>query len=238
MAPEPISLADLLKNHTRIASQIAEKMKIFQYFRKYLAAGYYPFYREVFAGYEQRLLQITNQILESDYPAVEPITYATVQKIKKMLYILAQSCPQTPNMAELYRQLETDRNQGLKMLYILDRANLLNLLSSKEASLKNMSRPDKVYCDNTNLMYALTENVNTGTVRETFFLNQLRSAGHQVLYPKQGDFLIDGKYLFEVGGRRKSFDQIRDIADSYLAIDDEEVGRGNKVPLWMFGLLY
>lgn len=151
---------------------------------------------------------------------------------------MAQSCPQTPNMAELYQQLDTDRNQGLKMLYILDRANLLNLLSSKEAALKNLSRPDKIYCDNTNIMYAMTENVNIGTVRETFFLNQIRSAGYSVFYPKQGDFSVCGKYLFEVGGRKKSFVQIRDIADSYLAIDDEEVGRGNKVPLWMFGLLY
>ena len=107
--------------------------------------------------------QITNQILESDYPAVEAINYSTVHKIKKMLYILAQSCPQTPNMSELYRQLETDRNQGLKMLYILDRANLLNLLSSEKASLKNMARPDKIYCDNTNIMYSLTERADAET---------------------------------------------------------------------------
>lgn len=200
--------------------------------------GYYPFYKEVYAGYEQRLLQIINQILESDYPAVETITYSTVQKIKKMLYILAQSCPQTPNMSELYGQLETDRNQGLKMLYILDKANLLNLLSAKDGSLKTLSRPDKIYCDNTNIMYALTENVIAGTKRETFFLNQLRSAGYSVQYPKQGDFLVSRKYLFEVGGRRKTFHQIKDIEDSFLAIDDEEVGRGNKIPLWMFGLLY
>lgn len=204
----------------------------------YQKGGYYPFYREVYAGYEQRIQQIVNQILESDYPAVESISYPTVQKIKKMLYILAQSCPQTPNMAELYRELETDRNQGLKMLYILDRANLLNLLSTKEMPMKNMSRPDKIYCDNTNIMYAFTEMINTGTRRETFFLNQLRSAGHDVRYPKQGDFLIDNRWLFEVGGRRKNYEQIRDISDSYLAIDGEEVGRGNKIPLWMFGFLY
>lgn len=235
---QPQKIEELLENHSRIANRIAGEIKVFQYFHKYLTKGYYPFYKEVYAGYEQRLLQITNQILESDYPAIEPISYSTVQKIRKMLYILAQSCPQTPNMAELYQQLDTDRNQGLKMLYILDRANLLNLLSSKEAALKNLSRPDKIYCDNTNIMYAMTENVNIGTVRETFFLNQIRSAGYSVFYPKQGDFSVCGKYLFEVGGRKKSFVQIRDIADSYLAIDDEEVGRGNKVPLWMFGLLY
>ena len=200
--------------------------------------GYYPFYKEVYAGYEQRVSQITNQILESDYPAVEKINYSTVQKIKKMLYILAQTCPQTPKMTELYAQLDTDRNQGLKMLYILERANLLNILSSEKATLKNMARPDKIYCDNPNIMYSLTKNINVGTKRETFFLNQLKAAGHEVLYPPKGDFIVDGKYIFEVGGKDKSFDQIKDIPDSFLAIDDAEVGRGNRIPLWMFGLLY
>ena len=235
---DAVSLTELLRDHVRLANDIVEKTKIFRHFEKYLSGGYYPFYKEVYSGYEQRLQQIMNQILENDYPAVEKITYPTIQKIKKMLYILAQSCPQTPNMAELYGQLETDRNQGIKMLYILDKANLINLLSSKETSLKNMSRPDKIYCDNTNIMFSLTENVNIGTKRETFFLNQLRSAGYSVQYPKQGDFLVDNKYLFEVGGRRKSFDQIKDLENSYLAIDDEEIGRGNKIPLWMFGFLY
>ena len=235
---EAVSLSDLLKDHVKIAGQVAERMRVLRHFSDYLARGYYPFYKEVFAGYEDRLMQITNQVLESDYPAVEAINYSTVHKIKKMLYILAQSCPQTPNMSELYRQLETDRNQGLKMLYILDRANLLNLLSSEKASLKNMARPDKIYCDNTNIMFSLTERVDTGTKRETFFLNQLKSAGHSVLYPKQGDFAVDGKYLFEVGGKKKSFEQIKDIADSFLAVDDEEIGRRNRIPLWMFGMLY
>ena len=192
----------------------------------------------MFAGYEQRIAQTINQILESDYPAVERINYSTVQKIKKMLFILAQSCPQTPKMTDLYNQLETDRNQGLKMLYILDRANLLNVLSSEKATLKNMARPDKIYCDNPNIMNSLTEKINTGTKRETFFLNQLKSAGYDVKYPEKGDFLVDGKYLFEVGGKDKTFDQIKDIPDSFLAIDDVEIGRGSRIPLWMFGLLY
>ena len=233
-----ITLEELLAEHVQIAEQIIGEIKVIKSFSEYLTGGYYPFYKEVSSGYDLRLLQIINQILESDYPAVEPITYSTVQKIKKMLYILAQSCPQTPNMSELYQQLDTDRNQGLKMLYILERADLLNLLSADKATLKNMSRPDKIYCDNTNLMYALTENTDTGTKRETFFLNQLRSAGYIVQYPKQGDFIVNKKWLFEVGGKKKSFEQIKDIPDSFLAVDDIEVGRNCRIPLWMFGLLY
>lgn len=235
---QAVDLETLLNNHKSIAENITKDAKILKHFNEYLTRGYYPFYKEVYAGYEQRVLQITNQVLESDYPAVEKINYSTVQKIKKMLYILAQSCPQTPKMTELYQQLETDRNQGLKMLYILDKANLLNLLSSEKASLKNMSRPDKIYCDNTNIMYALSEKIDIGTRRETFFLNQLRSAGYEVLYPNQGDFLIKGEYLFEVGGKTKNYDQIKDIPNSFIAADDTEIGRGNKIPLWTFGLLY
>lgn len=235
---DALNLNDLLTNHKEIAEKIVLNNTILKYFAKYLSSGYYPFYKEVFAGYELRLSQITNQILESDYPAIENVNYSTIQKIKKMLYILAQSCPQTPKMTELYSQLDTDRNQGLKMLYILDRANLLNILSSEKASFKNMARPDKIYCDNTNIMYSLTENPNVGTKRETFFLNQLRSAGYNVLYPNKGDFIVDEKFLFEVGGKGKTFDQIKDIPNSFLAIDDTEIGRGNRIPLWMFGLLY
>ncbi len=238
ISTQAIKLEELLKNHKSIAEEIAPGKAILKHFADYLRRGYYPFYKEVYAGYEQRITQVTNQILESDYPAVEKINYSTVQKIKKMLFILAQSCPQTPKMTDLYSQLETDRNQGLRMLNILDRANLLNILSSEKSTLKNMARPDKIYCDNPNIMYSLTENINVGTKRETFFLNQLRSAGYEVFYPNKGDFIVDKRYLFEVGGKDKSFDQIKDIPDSFLAIDDSEIGRGNKIPLWMFGLLY
>ncbi len=235
---DAVSLTDLISKHKKIAESATGDSSILKSFNEYLVRGYYPFYREVYAGYSQRLIQITNQILESDYPATEKINYSTVQKIRKMLFILAQSCPQTPKMSELYNQLETDRNQGLKMLYILERANLLNLLSSEKATLKNMAKPDKIYCENTNIMYSLTEHIDIGTKRETFFLNQVRCAGYDVLYPNKGDFLVCGKYLFEVGGKNKTFDQIKDIPDSFLAVDDIEVGRGNRIPLWMFGLLY
>ncbi len=235
---DAIKLTELITNHIDIATSVVENIRVLKFFSDYLKKGYYPFYKEVYSGYDVRLTQIVNQILESDYPAVYNVNYSTVQKIKKMLYILAQSCPQTPNMSELYNQLETDRNQGIKMLYTLARADLLNLLTSEKSSLSNMSRPDKIYCDNTNIMYALTENINIGTVRETFFLNQVKSADYMVTYPAKGDFFVGGKYLFEVGGKKKSFEQIKDIPDSFLAIDDEEVGRGNKIPLWLFGFLY
>ena len=235
---DPVSLGDVLRRHTQIASDIAGSTKVLPCFYDYLEQGYYPFYKEVFGGYGQRVQATINQVLENDLPSIEDVSFATIQKTKKMLVILAASAPQTPNMSALYRELETDRNQGLKMLGILERAELLNLLGSKSQTLKNMSRPDKVYCDNPNIMAALVERPDRGCMRETFFANQMKAAGHALAYPPAGDFMVDGAHLFEVGGRRKSFEQIKDIPDSYLAVDDLEVGYGNRIPLWVFGLLY
>jgi hypothetical protein len=124
------------------------------------------------------------------------------------------------------------------MLDILERAALIQQLKSEKASLKNLSRPDKIYPDNPNMMFALVSSVDTGTLREAFFLNQLRGAGHDVKYPPQGDFIVDGRWLFEVGGPGKGFGQIKDLPDSFVVADDIEIGFGNKIPLWLFGFLY
>ena len=141
-------------------------------------------------------------------------------------------------MSELYRELETDRNQGLKMLSALERARLLALVSSGKNSLKSMSRPAKIYCDNTNLMHALVASPDGGTLRETFFVNQLKASGRQVDYPANGDFLVDSLHLFEIGGKQKRFTQIKDLPNSYVVADNLEVGYGNRIPLWLFGFLY
>lgn len=234
----PLGLDEILDNHREIARKIARGVSILKHFRDYLSFGYYPFYREDRESFHVRLQSVVNQVLEVDLPTIEEVSTATVFKAKKMLAILADSVPQTPKMAVLYRELETDRNQGLKILKALARSGLLGLLSTEKVSLKDMSRPDKIYLDNTNLMYALSREVDTGCRRETFFLNQLRASGHDVTYPAQGDFLVDGRHTFEVGGSGKGFSQIKDMPDSYVAADDIEVGIGNKIPLWLFGFLY
>lgn len=233
-----VTLEDLLHRHADFAAALTADCSIIPLFNRYLREGYYPFYKEVSSGYDIRIQQVINQVLESDYPSIENVSFSTVQKTKKMLMLLAETAPQLPNMSKLYHELETDRNQGLKMLSTLARADILALLSSDSASLKNMSRPDKIYCENTNLMYALSASANIGCARETFFLNQLRAAGYAVTYPRVGDFLVDGRYLFEVGGKGKSFQQIQDIPDSFLAVDDTEVGVRSRIPLWLFGFLY
>ena len=234
----PLGLDEILNNHREIARKIVRGVSILKHFRDYLSFGYYPFYREDRESFHVRLQSVVNQVLEVDLPTIEEVSTATVFKAKKMLAILADSVPQTPKMAVLYRELETDRNQGLKILKALARSGLLGLLSTEKVSLKDMSRPNKIYLDNTNLMYALSREVDTGCRRETFFLNQLRASGHDVTYPAQGDFLVDGRHTFEVGCSGKRFSQIKDMPDSYVAADDIEVGIGNKIPLWLFGFLY
>jgi predicted AAA+ superfamily ATPase len=234
---KPLTLEELVMNHTAIAMELTSNIKVIPAFERYCMAGYYPFYKEARKSYEQRLTSVVNQILEGDYPAVEEVTLSTIRKIRKMLMILAEAVPQKLNMSQLFRELDTDRNQGLKMLYALQRSGLVNLLGDDAKSINKMSRPEKIYLNNTNLMYALTTQVNTGTLRETFFLNQML-CNHEVCYPKQGDFLVDQKYLFEVGGKNKTFEQIKDVEESFLAVDGIEIGSRNRIPLWMFGLLY
>lgn len=233
-----LALDDLLRRHVEIAAEIVRNLKIIPLFEKYQDHGFYPFYREAPSGYVERVTEVVNKVLQTDLPIVEDVTPVTIRKTRKMLAVLAESCPQTPKMNELYRELETDRNQGLKMLDILERAELVQLLKTEKDKLKNLSSPEKIYCDNVNLMRALVPRINVGTERETFFVNQLRSAGHAVSYPGTGDFLVDGELLFEVGGRGKTFRQIADIPRSFIAADDIEVGFGNRIPLWLFGFLY
>ena len=234
---ERLTLEQLMDNHVEIAMDICSRTNVLGCFNKYLREGYYPFYKAVRQGFDSRLLATVNQVIESDYPQIDDVTVATIRKTKKMLMVLSECVPQLPNMSQLYRELETDRNNGLKMLRALERGGLLLLLGSKAKSINQLSRPDKIYINNPTLMYALSPRADIGSVRETFFMNQLSHA-HELSYPKAGDFLVDGRYLFEVGGKGKTFSQIKDIPDSYLAVDDTEIGRGARIPLWLFGMLY
>lgn len=234
---EAIPLEKLLKHHVQEAMDIVGKIKVAPLFEAYLSHGYYPFYRESQEDFSPRLRETVTVVIDSDLPSVENVNYETLQKVKKLLMIISEHVPFEPNMSELWRQLSTDNESGLKMLYSLDKAQVLALLTAKVKNYKSLTKPDKIFLGNPNLMHVLCPKVDKGTERETFFLSQLHVL-HDVRYPKQGDFLIDGKQLFEVGGKGKTFDQIADIPDSYLAVDDTEVGSGNRIPLWLFGFLY
>ena len=234
---EAISLDDVLMHHVKKAMNIVGRIKVAPLFEAYLAHGYYPFYRESLEDFPSRLRETVTVVIDSDLPAVENVTYETLQKTKKLLMIISEHVPFEPTMSELWRQLSTDNESGLKMLYALDKAQVLALLTAKTNNYKSLSKPDKIFLSNPNLMHVLCPKVDKGNERETFFISQLRVL-HDVRYPKQGDFLIDNKFLFEVGGKNKTFEQIADVPNSYLAVDDTEVGSGCRLPLWMFGFLY
>ncbi|MDO4930155.1 MAG: AAA family ATPase [Bacteroidales bacterium] len=234
----PCPLEDLLANHMGMAMEVTSKIKVLKHFEQYLRNGFYPYYKEVGKDYAMRVGEVAQLVIDSDIPSVEEsITYVTRQKIKKLLMVIAENVPLEPNINKLCISLESTRDQTLKMLYWLDRAALLCLLNDKAKDYKHLTGPKKIYLNNTNLMNALGNSVSKGTERETFFANQVGAVA-DLLIPKKGDFMANGKYLFEVGGAQKTFDQIADLPDSYLAIDNVEVGCGNRIPLWLFGCLY
>ncbi len=237
MTTEPIALDDLLKRHIDIAFDLFQKTKVLKHFSNYLESGYYPFYKDAKKDYLLQLAEVANLVIDTDLPAVEEVTYSTVKKTKVLLMLIAQNLPLMPNINKLTVQLDTSRDLCLKMLYALDRAKLIQLLTENVKDYKHIITPKKIYLNNTNLMRALAIKSEIGTVRETFFANQT-SAVATLTMPKKGDFLINSTSLFEIGGQGKKFDQIKDIPNSFLAVDDTEVGFGNRIPLWMFGFLY
>ena len=232
-----VTLEELLANHVPIAMDIVSKTKVLVAFDTYLHTGVYPFYRDAGKDFLVRLKEVVDTVIESDLPAVEKITYDTVDKCKKLLMIIAENVPLQPNVDKLATSLGTTRDTLLKLLYKLDKAEILELLTVELKSYKKLVNPEKIYLGNTNLMYALSPKIEIGTLRETFFIDQCASVG-TVQMPPKGDFLVNGKYLFEVGGEGKTFDQIADIPNSYLAVDGIETGYGARIPLWMLGLLY
>ena len=232
-----ITFDDLLSNHVRHAMQITKEVKIAPLFEAYFKHGYYPFYRESIEDFPIRLRETISVVIENDLPAVENVSFETIQKVKRLLMIISERVPFEPNMSELWSLLATNNELGLRMLYALDKAQILGLLTSKPKNYKYLYKPDKIFLGNPNLMHVLCPRVDKGNERETFFYSQVR-VSNEIKYPKNGDFYVNDKYLFEAGGRRKTFEQIKDIPNSFLAVDDTEVGHGNRIPLWMFGLLY
>lgn len=231
-----LSLEDILEKHESIAARLTNKLPVLKYFEQYLINGYYPFYKEEGDGFLQRLENVVNVIIQVEIPSVAKVEYESVYKIKVLLGILAQRNPYTLNVQELSSLLGTSRDSVYKMLQLLHRAALIRRLFQKDGGLKLVQKPEKILLDNTNLMYALSESTDAGTMRETFFSSMLSS--HKLCMPQQGDLLVDNKYLFEVGGRKKGYKQIADVTDRYVVADGIDVGIGNKIPLWMFGMLY
>jgi predicted AAA+ superfamily ATPase len=232
------TLDEISQNHIKIAGSINEKIKPLPLFNAYLKQGYYPYYKSDKRFYLSKLANTVNLILEMDLPAVERIEMYSIRKIKKLLWIISQSTPFTPNITDLARNLEVSRNSLLSYLTILERGGLVNLLKSSTKGINSLAKPEKIYLNNTNQIYAFDANKpDIGNLRETFFFNQLQAIG-EVTSSKKADFTIDNNYIFEVGGKNKGREQIVGLDNAYLALDNLEYGFGNKIPLWLFGMLY
>lgn len=204
-------------------------------FKEYLKTGYYPFFKE--EGYELRLDKTINAILEVDIPKFAELSISTTEKLKMLLYIIAQSVPFKPNYSKIARDLNIHRNTVSDLMVWLNKADLINILHDDVEGYKLLGKVNKIYLNNPNLAYVLSDNEpNIGNVRETMFLSWMRVT-HRVTASSVSDFKVD-KYTFEVGGRKKGQHQIKDVDNAYIVKDDIEYGHKNEIPLWAFGLMY
>lgn len=204
-------------------------------FHEYLKQGYYPFFTE--EGYLIRLSQVIAQTIEVDIPVYYNLQVSTARKLRQLLSIISQIAPVKPNMSNLAQELATSKNSIPDYLNYLESAGMIGLLRDDTSGLRRLGKIEKVYLDNTNLMYALSPGEpNIGNIRETFFYNQMRVM-NDVTASKVSDFAINGK-TFEVGGKNKGQKQIEAAKEGYVVKDDIEYGYGNVIPLWHFGMNY
>ncbi len=218
------------------------QLKVLLEFERYLIRGYYPYFKEM---EDELAFQITIQqnieaTLEVDLVALYPhLSGITIQKIKSLLLFIAQSVPFTPSWERLKEIISVGDTRTVKAYFQhLEKAHLIKVLPKASSKIGRIDAAGKVYLDNTNLLNALAlQKANSGTMRETFFLSMV-GLHHQAELPLSGDFLVDSQYLFEIGGRKKGFEQIKDHQQAFCACDDMERGAGNKIPLWLFGFLY
>ncbi len=233
-----ITLEDIIENHVELAFAIGSKIKPLKYFPEYLKQGYFPFYDGNAENYRRRLQEILNMIIEIELPMLRNTNVSIIPKIKQLLYIIAMNVPFQPNISALASKISVTRTTILEYLNYLSDAQVLSSIYKKSVGVSLLQKPDKLYLENTNYSYAIGFiKPNMGNLRETFFQNQL-SESHKVNIAEKGDFIIDQKYTFEIGGKSKDYSQIANLENSYIAADNMEFGIGNKIPLWLFGFLY
>ncbi len=235
---DAVTVDEIILNHAKLAMTIGTKIKPLVAFNEYIRYGYFPYYKEDKELYHTRLLATLNTIIELDLPATERIDYYSIVKIKKLFAILSSLVPFTPNVSQLSHDIGTTRVSLLNYLYYLEKAQAIMLLSKESAGIKQMAKPDKVYLGNTNYAYALGgEQANIGSVRESFFMNQVR-VKNSVSFSNTVDFKVSGKYNIEIGGKNKTKKQIARLDNAFTVLDNIETGYSNQIPLWIFGLTY
>lgn len=233
-----INFSDILLNHRTITPKITSRIRVIGEFEKYLKTGYYPFFMDSSEiTYTQRVERLVLSVIDIDIPAVTSIEYETQLKLKKLLVVLAEQVPFVPNITNLSRDVAVTRNQLMKFFTLLSDGAILRTLMDSTTQPKRASKPEKILFNNPSIMQALGIINKAGTVRECFVASMLSFVG-KLFAAKEGDFLLDNTYLFEVGGKGKGFSQIADKPNSYVIADNMESGFGNKIPMWLLGFLY
>ncbi|MCP4456738.1 MAG: ATP-binding protein [Cytophagales bacterium] len=235
---DSVKLMDLLENAQDISSDISKTIKPLVHFKTYLETGAYPFFIENTEMYGRRLQRTVQLVIDSDLQFIQGYNPQNAKKIHQLLYILAANVPFKPNITTLSKKIGITRNTIIQYFHYLEKAEIIQMIYPSGISTSILQKPEKILLQNPNLAYAIAPDaVNSGSLRESFFVSQV-SVDHEVALHRQADFIVDGKYTFEVGGLSKQQGQIQNISDAYLALDDMEKSVNNVIPLWMFGLLY
>lgn len=225
------SLEDIIQHKV----DIPELERPLPLYTDYLKEGYYPFALE--DDYDIKLSQVINQTLENDIPIYAEMNVATGRKLKQLLSIISKSVPFKPNMSKIAEMSSISRNNVADYCLYIEEAGMIAQLRDSTGGIRGLGKVDKIYLDNTNLIYNLANDMsNIGNIRETFFLNQMR-VKYDVIASPIADFKIND-IIFEVGGKNKAQKQIKDTNNGYVVKDDIESGFLNVTPLWQFGLTY
>lgn len=234
---DPIKLEDILSSDRKWANNFPIDFKPLAHFQDYLQYGYYPFAIEDRDGYAMRLQQLMRLIIEYDMAELKGFDIRNAKKMLQLLNVIAVNVPFQPNITNIAAKSAIHRNSVVSYLHFLEQAQLIKLLYASGISMATLQKPEKVYLDNPNLAFSFpAANPNIGNLRETYFISQV-AVRHKVSYPKQGDFLVDDIYTFEVGGKDKTKKQIDNLKNAFVVADNVEFPV-TKLPLWLFGFLY
>ncbi len=234
---EVFTLSNILENHLELSLDINARIKPIKEFEAYLNYGYYPFFKEDIETYHKRIAQIINTVLEVDIHNTHSIDNNATYKIKRLLAEIAEMVPFKPNVKTLSEKIGISRDSLIKYLKLLEKADIIKMLYSQTKGMSALNKPEKIYLNNSNIAFALNTQINTGSLREAFFVNQL-NLKHNLRYSGVGDFVVDDAFTFEVGGRSKAKSQISSVENSWVVADNLEISVGNKIPLWLFGFNY
>ena len=232
------SLDDILHRHTSLTMDIASQVNPLVHFGGYLSSGYYPYFLEDELRYMSKVQQVLQLIIEVELPMLRQVKISSVYQLKQLLGFISDTVPLTPNVSKISSHIGLNRETLIHYFHYLQEAGITQMMYYDTTHISSLQKPDKLLLENTNIQFALSNTLpNKGTVRETFFVNQMKTL-HRVSLSDFADYVIDGQFHFEIGGASKSKKQIHGKEMAFVVKDDMEHGVANTLPLWVFGFVY